>query len=258
MSRKEFFDVTDSVVFVAGGEGSIGAAIAAAFASRGARVAFAGINGAAAEEAAAPFKDRAIGIAYDATDEDQCEAAICRTVDAFGRVDTVVNAVGGGAGKVLFDAEHYPRDAWDWIMEINLRSTLLSTQSAVRQMIAQGNGGRVVNICSVRAQLGIHQGYSAYVAAKGAVASLTRQWATEWAHHGINVNAVSPTFVDTPQVAMLLGDPNFTSSLVARIPLSRVATTEDIVGHVLFLCSPAAGFITGQILTVDGGLTATQ
>ncbi len=161
-------------------------------------------------------------------------------------------------GKVLFDAEVYPRDAWDWIYELNVRSTLVATQAAVKAMIAGGRGGRVLNISSVRASLGINAGYSAYVAAKGAISSLTRQWATEWAKHGITVNAIAPTFVDTPQVAMLLGDPAFKAGVVSRIPLARVGTTADLTGAALFFCSDAASFVTGQILGVDGGLTATQ
>jgi gluconate 5-dehydrogenase len=169
-----------------------------------------------------------------------------------------MNAVGGGAGKVLFDAEVYPRDAWDWIYEINVRSTLCATQAAVKAMIAGGRGGRVLNISSVRASLGINAGYSAYVAAKGAVSSLTRQWATEWAKHGITVNAIAPTFVDTPQVAMLLGDPAFKASIVSRIPLGRVGGTGDLTGAALFFASDASSFVTGQILGIDGGLTATQ
>jgi gluconate 5-dehydrogenase len=96
------------------------------------------------------------------------------------------------------------------------------------------------------------------VAAKGAISSLTRQWATEWAKYGINVNAISPTFVDTPQVAMLLDDPEFKKSVLARIPLSRVGGTDDLVGAAIFLVSDASSFITGQILGIDGGLTATQ
>lgn len=258
MPAANVFDVTDKVVFVAGGGGAIGRAIGRAFADRGARVVFASQDPNRVAESAAGLGDRAIGIAFDATKEEDCQAAIDKTVATFGRVDTLINAVGGGAGKVLFDAQDYPRDAWDWIFELNVRGALLPTQSAVRQMIAQGEGGRVLNICSVRAQLGINQGYSAYVAAKGAIASLTRQWATEWASHGINVNAISPTFVDTPQVAMLLDDPAFKQSLVNRIPLRRVGTTEDLIGPAMFFCSPAAGFVTGQILTIDGGLTATQ
>jgi gluconate 5-dehydrogenase len=183
---------------------------------------------------------------------------VSETAERFGRLDIIVNAVGGGAGKVLFSAEEYPRDAWDWIFELNVRSALLPTQEAVKVMIAGGNGGRVLNISSVRAQLGINAGYSAYVAAKGAISSLTRQWATEWARHGINVNAISPTFVDTPQVAMLLDDPQFKAGIVNRIPLHRVGGTDDLIGPAIFLCSDASAFVTGQVLGIDGGLTATQ
>ena len=110
----------------------------------------------------------------------------------------------------------------------------------------------------MRAALGINAGYSAYVAAKGAISSLTRQWATEWAKHGINVNAISPTFVDTPQVAMLLYDPAFKAGIVARIPLGRVGGTDDLAGAVIFFASDASRFVTGHILGIDGGLTATQ
>ena len=125
-------------------------------------------------------------------------------------------------------------------------------------MIAAGNGGRILNISSVRGQLGINAGYSAYVAVKGAINALTRQYATEWAKHGITVNAISPTFVRTPQVEDLLGDPVFYEGLVARIPLRRIADPDDLVGAILFFCSDASSFVTGQVLTLDGGLTATQ
>ena len=174
------------------------------------------------------------------------------------RFDILVNAVGGGAGKVLHPAESYPRQDWDWIMELNLRSTIVPTQPVVRHMIERGQGGAVLNISSVRANLGINAGYSAYVAAKGAISSLTRQWATEWARYGIRVNAIMPTFVDTPQVATLLADPAFKAGIVGRIPLGRVGETRDLAGPAIFLCSDAASFITGQVLGIDGGLTATQ
>jgi gluconate 5-dehydrogenase len=125
-------------------------------------------------------------------------------------------------------------------------------------MIEAGNGGRVINISSVRASLGINAGYSAYVAAKGAISSLTRQWATEWAKYGITVNAIAPTFVDTPQVAMLLEDPVFKAGVVSRIPIGRVGEPSDLIGPILLFASDASSFVTGQILGIDGGLTATQ
>jgi gluconate 5-dehydrogenase len=255
------FSLAGRVAFIAGGGGAIGSAMAVGMARAGARVVVVGRSTEALETAATRVGEagsECLAITADVTDPAACERAVAETIERFGRLDIVVNAVGGGAGKVLFPAEAYPADAWDWIFELNLRSTLVATQAAVRAMIAAGHGGRVLNISSVRAQLGINAGYSAYVAAKGAISSLTRQWATEWAKHGITVNAIAPTFVDTPQVAMLLDDPVFKAGLVSRIPLGRVGGTDDIVGPAIFFCSDAASFVTGQILTIDGGLTATQ
>lgn len=261
MTTIEQFDLTGRVVVIPGGGGAIGSALAQGLAHAGAAIAVVGRSKERVDRAAAQVTGsggRALAISADATDPEQAQRAIDETVDVLGRVDIIVNAIGGGAGDVLHDAQDYPGEDWDWIMELNVRSTLLPTQAAVRQMVAQGEGGRVVNISSVRGQLGIDAGYSAYVAAKGAIDSLTRQWATEWAKHGITVNAISPTFVDTPQVASLLGDPEFKARIVSRIPLGRVGTTDDLLGAVLLFCSGASSFITGQILTIDGGLTATQ
>jgi gluconate 5-dehydrogenase len=261
MSYLDRFGLEGKVALVSGGGGAIGSAIAGALAAAGARVVVADVTEERAQAAAEAIRATGadvLGLGADVTQEADCERIVAATVERFGRLDIIVNAVGGGAGKVLFDAQEYPRDAWDWIMELNVRSTLLATQAAVREMIREGHGGAVVNISSVRADLGINAGYSAYVAAKGAISSLTRQWATEWAKHGIRVNAIRPTFVDTPQVAMLLGDPAFKAGIVSRIPLGRVGDTDDMTGPVVFLASDAAAFITGQVLGVDGGLTATQ
>jgi gluconate 5-dehydrogenase len=261
MSYLDSFSLAGKVALVPGGGGAMGSAIASALAGAGAKVVVTNRTLGTAEAAADRIRDaggEAFAVTADATSEGDSERAVAQTVERFGSIDIIVNCVGGGAGEVLHEAQSYPRDAWDWIMELNVRSTVIPTEAAVRAMIEAGHGGKVVNLSSVRAVLGINAGYSAYVAAKGAIESLTRQWATEWAKHGINVNAIRPTFVDTPQVASLLGDPTFKAGIVSRIPLGRVGQTDDITGAVVFLASPAAGFITGQVIGIDGGLTATQ
>ena len=261
MSYTDLFGLRGKVALIPGGGGGIGATLAAGLCEAGAEIAIVDRSGSALKKTCSLMETEGkqpLSIPADLTQKDEAERAVAETVERFGRLDIIVNAIGGGAGKVLFDAEEYPETEWDWIMDLNLTTTLLATQAAVKAMIAGGEGGKVVNISSVRGMLGINAGYSAYVAAKGAVNSLTRQWATEWAKHGITVNAISPTFVDTPQVAMLLDDPDFKAGIINRVPLRRVGQPGDLLGPVLLFCSDASAFVTGQILTIDGGLTATQ
>ena len=261
MSQLDIFSLEGRVALISGGGGAIGSAMAEALAGAGAKVAVAGRTAEtlqAAIDRVAAAGSEGLAVTADVTSEDDCERLVAETIARFGKVDIVVNAVGGGAGQALHPAEDYPRDAWDWIMELNVRSTVIPTQVAARSMIEAGHPGAILNITSVRAVLGISAGYSAYVAAKGAIASLTRQWATEWAKHGIRVNAIMPTFVDTPQVASLLADPQFKAGIVNRIPLRRIGELDDLVGPAIFLVSDAASFVTGQVLGIDGGLTATQ
>ena len=261
MARLDIFSLDGRVALVPGGGGGIGSSLAEALAGAGAKVAVAGRTretcAATIERVRAAGSD-GLAITADVTSETDSDRMVAETLERFGRIDILVNAVGGGAGKALHPAEDYPRSDWDWIMELNVRSTVVPTQAVARAMIEAGRGGSILNISSVRASLGINAGYAAYVAAKGAISSLTRQWATEWAKYGIRVNAIMPTFVDTPQVAMLLEDPVFKAGIVNRIPLGRVGETGDLVGPAIFLCSGAASFVTGQILGIDGGLTATQ
>jgi gluconate 5-dehydrogenase len=261
MSQLDIFALDGKVALIAGGGGAIGAALGEAFAGAGAKVAVAGRTPEHLADAVRRIDaagSEGLAIPADMTSEADAERTVAETVARFSHIDIVVNAVGGGAGAALHSAETYPRDRWDWIMELNLRSTVVATQPAVRWMIDQGRPGAVLNLSSVRANLGINAGYSAYVAAKGAISALTRQWATEWAKHGIRANAIMPTFVDTPQVASLLADPAFKQGIVNRIPLGRIGELRDLVGPAIFLCSDAASFVTGQVLGIDGGLTATQ
>lgn len=255
------FWLDDRVAVVAGGSGGVGVRTCGALAAVGAKVAIIGRSEerlSEAREAVEKAGGEALVIAADMGHKAEADEAVQRVHETFGRVDVLVNGIGGGAGTALFPAEEYPQADWDRILDLNLTTALLVSQAVARQMIAGGRGGSILNISSVRGQLGIDAGYSAYVAAKGAMDALTRQHATEWAKHGIRVNAISPTFVRTEQAAALLAAPGFYDNLVSRIPLRRIAETDDLVGAVLFFCSDASSFVTGQILTLDGGLTATQ
>jgi gluconate 5-dehydrogenase len=261
MDELQRFRLDGRVAVVAGGSGGIGLRACEALAGVGARVTIVGRDPgrlAAAAEAVEAAGSEALPFNGDMGLKADADRVVADTVARFGRVDILVNAVGGGAGTALYSAEEYPESEWDRIVDLNLRTTLLPSQAAVRAMIAAGTGGRILNLSSVRGQLAIDAGYSAYVAAKGAIDALTRQHATEWARHGITVNAISPTFVRTAQTASLLADQAFYDRIVARIPLRRIAEPDDLVGAVLFFCSDASAFVTGQVLTLDGGLTATQ
>ncbi|MGZ8735569.1 MAG: SDR family NAD(P)-dependent oxidoreductase [Nocardioides sp.] len=255
------FRLDDRVAVVAGGSGGVGVRTCGALAAVGAKVAIIGRSEerlSEAREVVESVGGEALVIAGDMAQKTAADDAVQRVLDAFGRVDVLVNGIGGGAGTALFPAEEYPQADWNRILDLNLTTALLVSQAVARAMIAESRGGSILNISSVRGQLGIDAGYSAYVAAKGAMDALTRQHATEWAKHGIRVNAISPTFVRTEQAATLLAAPGFYDNLVSRIPLRRIAETDDLVGAVLFFCSDASSFVTGQMLTLDGGLTATQ
>jgi NAD(P)-dependent dehydrogenase (short-subunit alcohol dehydrogenase family) len=255
------FRLDGRVAIVTGGTGGIGSRLCEALARVGARVVVHGRDAARTADMTRRLTEQgaeAIPAVADLTRREDADRMVDEAMTAFGRVDVIVNTVGGGAGGALYPAESYPEAEWDRMLDLNLRSTMLPTNAAVRAMIAGGRGGRVLHFSSVRGQLGIDNGFSAYVAAKGALDALTRQQATEWAKHAITVNALSPTFVATPQAANLLADESFRAGLEARIPLGRIADTDDVVGASLLMCSDASAFITGQVLTLDGGLTACQ
>jgi gluconate 5-dehydrogenase len=255
------FRLDGRVALVSGGAGGIGSRLSLALARAGARVTIVDRSAERANEVAetiAAAGSEALVVLADVTTTAGADRAATETVARFGRLDIEVNAVGGLPTEAMHPAEAYTEADWDRVLDLNLRSTLLASAAAARAMIAGGRGGRVLHISSVRGQLGINKEFAAYVAAKGAINALTRQQATEWARYGITVNAIAPTFVATAQVAELLSDAAFKESLLARIPLGRIGSTDDLVGAVIFFCSDAASFVTGQILTIDGGLTATQ
>jgi len=225
----------------------------------GARAAVAGQNAEKATGCAAALQQKgcdAYGVAFDLLSVAETRRMVDEVAGHFGRLDILVNCVGAHREE---KAEEVTEERFDFVLDVNLKGAMFQSQAAARHMIRQGNGGKLVHIGSVRTMLGFRgRGYAAYCASKGGLAILCKQLAAEWAPHKINVNVVAPTFVRTPLVANMLEDPNFYSSLVARIPLGRIAEPVDVANAVMFFVSPGSDFITGQTLYLDGGITATQ
>ena len=253
------FDMHGKAVFMPGGYGGIGEAIAWALALAGAHVTIAGRNADKAEALARALANR--GLEADGLPLDvECVASIRNATDAAasrrGRVDALVNCVGIQREEPLLDVTE---EAFDEVYRVNLKAAMFLAQAAARHQIATGRGGRQVHLLSVRAQLGIRsRGYSAYCSTKGGMAMLIKQHAMELAPEGITVNGVAPTFVYTEMIRHVMENPAFRDQLLERIPLGRIADPKDVVGAVLFFCSEASGFVTGQTLYVDGGVTASQ
>lgn len=256
MSQYEgLFDLSGKVALVAGGTGAIGSEMAGALSAYGARVAIAGRSHERAAETAAHLGGGVIGVALDVTDAASVGAAVAAVEDRLGPVDVLINAAGT---HVEQPAEAVTLEAWETVLDVNLRGAFLVSQAVARSQIAHGQGGSHIHVTSVRSNLGIRRGYAAYCSSKGGLGILIKQLASEWARYGIRVNGIAPTFTRTPLVERYLGDPDFYSALVARIPLGRVCETIDLAGIAVFLASDASAFITGQNVFVDGGVTATQ
>jgi gluconate 5-dehydrogenase len=253
------FDLTDQVAFVPGGTGGLGEAIAWGLALAGATVVVAGRDEKATERLASALSEaghRAGSAAFDATDVDTIDRAADRVTAEFGRIDILVNCVGMQIEQPLGEVTE---EAFDRVYETNLKSAMFLAQATARHQIAGRRGGRQIHLLSVRSQLGLRgRGYSAYASTKGALVMLVKQHALELAPHQITVNGVAPTFVYTEMIRHVMERPDFRAELERRIPLGRIADPRDVVGPVLFFAAAASGFVTGQVLYVDGGITASQ
>jgi NAD(P)-dependent dehydrogenase (short-subunit alcohol dehydrogenase family) len=253
---KNLFDLGGRVACVPGGYGDIGSAIAWALAQAGARVAVCGRSVAKAEALAASLREAghdAIGLGVEAHKVASIRAAIDSVAQHFGQLDLLINCIGIQREERLAEVteEHF-----DEVVQVNLKAAMFMGQAAARH---QQRGGCQVHLLSVRAQLGLRdRGYSAYCASKGALVMLIKQHAMELALRGITVNGVAPTVVRGEMARHWLDNPVTHQQVLQRIPLGRVAEPQDVAGAALFFCSPAAAFITGQILYVDGGITASQ
>jgi NAD(P)-dependent dehydrogenase (short-subunit alcohol dehydrogenase family) len=236
------------------GAGGLGRAIGLGLAAAGADLAVADLEygraAALAAEAAAAGR-RCGAYPVDITDRQGVQALVDAVVRDFGRVHILVNAAGITR---LAPAVNYPEADWDRILAVNLKGVFLTCQAAGRHMIAAG-GGAIVNLSSVAAQSGLEL-TPAYCASKGGVDALTRALAVEWVRYGVRVNAVAPSWFETPMGSLVHTDPELYQARVGRVPMGRLGRPWELVGAVLFLVSPAASMVTGVVLPVDGGYLA--
>jgi len=253
----DMFSLEGKVAAIVGGGGGIGELIAAGLAERGARVAIASRNIQKLEEIArriqSETKSEVTAFQVDVTDEQSVAQLASKVVARFGTVDILVNSQGVNLKR---PAAEFSVGDWDLMFGVNVKGTMLACREFGKLMIGKEKG-KIINLSSVRGiRATLWGGNEAYCATKGAVDMITRTLAAEWAPHNINVNAVAPSLIYTELAARTLQDPERLQRYLANVPLKRVGQPKDVVGVCVFLASDASDFITGQILYVDGGLTA--
>ncbi|OZC03429.1 SDR family oxidoreductase [Rubricoccus marinus] len=270
-SYRGLFDLTGKVALVTGGSGLLGTHFCAGLAEYGASVAVVDLQEEAAIEAAHSLRERfgvrTVGVGCDVSDPAAVDDTVRLVASELGRVDILHNNAASKSNDLeafFAPTEDYAVEEWRKIMSVNLDGLFWMARAVGRQMIAQGAGGAIVQTASIYGVVGpdsrIYEGSqylgqeintpAVYAASKGGVVSLTRYLATTWAQHGIRVNSLTPGGVESGQ------NEAFTSNYAARTPMGRMGRPEEMVGALIYLCSDASSYVTGQNLIVDGGWTA--
>ncbi len=249
------FDLSGRTALVTGSSRGIGRGLAQGLVEAGCTVVLNGHDAERLEAARAEMAARngavVHAVAFDVTDPDAVESGIAAVEEQVGTLDILVNNVGAQHRAALVD---FPDQDWYRLLDTNVTSAFLVGRSVARRMVPRG-AGKIVNIVSLQSEVA-RPGIAPYAATKGALKMLTKGMCADLAPAGIQVNAVGPGYIATELTSDLMADPEFDAWVRGRTPAGRWGVPADLVGPVLFLCSPAADFVTGQILYVDGGVLA--
>lgn len=252
MTPAELFDMSGRTALVTGGGTGLGRQFSLTLAEAGATVVLAARRRAPLEEAADTIQ-RSGGTAhclvFDVADSSQVEAALS-SIAQLGTIDVLVNNAGTAAGSTLLETDE---ETWDQVLNVNLKGAWLVARAAAKRMIAANIGGSIINVSSVLGSA-VQKGTANYPAAKAALTHLTRSMAVEWARFGIRVNALAPGYFATDLSAAYLESPRG-QDMLKRIPQRRLGTPEELSGALLLLASRAGNYMTGSVVTVDGGLS---
>jgi 2-deoxy-D-gluconate 3-dehydrogenase len=246
---EEFFSLDGQTALVTGGNGGIGRAIALGFRTAGAYVAVSGRNPEKNAAMAAALGEGGAVFEADLCDEAAVERLVAETVDRFGGLDILVNNAGTIRVSSILET---PLEEWEEVVRVNLTAPFLCAKHAARRMVAQGQGGKIINVGSVVAYFGPPD-FASYAATKSGLLGLTRALAVELAKHEIQVNAILPGYIETEMSA---GVPGWLRDLmIQKTPAARWGIPRELVGMAIFLASPASSYVTGAEFVVDGGYT---
>jgi len=249
----------NKVMLVTGGSSGIGRTTALAFVREGAKVAVADVDEVGGMETVDLIEaagGEAIFVRADVSQAVDVEAMVQYTVKHFGRLDCGFNNAAAVRAhlEAIGPTHEYPEENWDQVIAVNLKGVWLCMKYELRQMLKQGNGA-IVNAASALGLVGV-ENLSGYVASKHGVVGITKTAALEYANQGIRVNAVCPGYIQTPMIEGRLEDPEAKARMLAKEPMGRVGTPEEVAEAVVWLCSDAASFVTGHAMSVDGGWSA--
>ncbi|UJW74207.1 SDR family oxidoreductase [Rhizobium sp. SL42] len=247
------FDLTGRRALITGSSQGIGFALAEGLAAHGAEVVLNGRDRVKLDAAVKSLRDagcEASASDFDVTDGEAVKAGVAAIEAGIGPIDILINNAGMQFRSPL---EDFPADRWEQLLKTNVSSVFYVGQAVARHMIARGRG-KIVNIASVQSELA-RPGIAPYTATKGAVKNLTRGMSTDWAKHGLQVNAIAPGYFKTPLNQALVDNPEFSAWLEKRTPAGRWGDVEELVGAAVFLSSNASSFVNGHTLYVDGGIT---